>query len=110
MEVTIDLGLPTSLHRMEVGFLQDINAWIFLPEEIRLSVSNDGRDFRQVVQVTKVIPQNRKGVWSVPYTAEFSTTEARYVRLKATNLKTCLGWHKGAGQPCWVFADEITLE
>jgi len=110
MEVTIDLGLPTSLHRMEVGFLQDINAWIFLPEEIRLSVSNDGRDFRQVVQVTKVIPQNRKGVWSVPYTAEFSPTEARYVRLKATNLKTCLGWHKGAGQPCWVFADEITLE
>lgn len=110
MEVTIDLGSPTSLHQMEASFLQDINAWIFLPEEVSLSVSNDGRTFTLVVQVMKVIPQNRKGVWSVPYSAGFSPIEARFVRLKATNLKACPGWHKGAGQPCWVFADEIILE
>lgn len=110
MEVTIDLGSRTSIRKLEAGFLQDINAWILLPESVELSVSNDGQKFTRTIQVIKAIPQNRRGVWSVPYTMEFGPTDAQFVRLKATNLKTCPAWHKGAGQPCWVFADEIIIE
>lgn len=110
MEATIDLGTRTSIRKMEAGFLQDINAWIFLPESVEISVSDDGQIFERRLQIMKAIPQNRRGVWSVPFTAEFAPIEARYVRIKAVNIKTCPGWHKGAGQPCWVFADEIILE
>jgi len=110
MEATIDLGTPTVVRTMEAGFLQDINAWIFLPERVEISVSDDGRTFNPKVQVMKAIPQNRRGVWSVPYTADFGPVEARYVRIKAVNMKSCPGWHKGAGQPCWIFADEIIIE
>lgn len=110
MEATIDLGAPTSIRTMEAGFLQDVNAWIFLPESVELSISNDGENFERKVQVIKAIPQNRRGVWSEAYKAEFGPIEARYVRIKAVNMKTCPVWHKGAGQPCWVFADEIIIE
>jgi len=110
MEATIDLGARASIRKVETGFLQDINAWIFLPESVEIWISDDGEHFVRKIQMMKAIPQNRRGIWSVPFTAEFEPIEARYVRVKAANLKTCPGWHKGAGQPCWVFADEIIIE
>jgi hypothetical protein len=110
MEATIDLGSPKTLRQMRTDFLQDINAWIFLPTSVEYLVSNDGQNFKRVVEIQRLIPQDRKGVWSVPYSAEFDAVEARYVRARATSLKNCPDWHKGAGGLCWIFADEIIVE
>ncbi|MCX6134277.1 MAG: DUF4838 domain-containing protein [Ignavibacteriales bacterium] len=110
MEATIDLGSPKTITRMRSSFLQNINAWIFLPISVEYWISNDGQNFRRVVDIQRAIPQDRKGIWSVSYPAEIDPVEARYVRVKATSLKTCPNWHKGAGGLCWIFADEIIVE
>ena len=110
MEATIDLGSSKSIRRVRTDFLQDINAWIFMPRSVEFSVSNDGWEFHKVVEIQRAIPQDRKGIWRVPYVGEFEPLQARYVRVKATSLKQCPGWHKGAGGLCWIFADEIIVE
>ena len=43
------------------------------------------------------------------FAADLSGRTARYVRVIGRSLKTCPDGHPGAGQACWVFADEITL-
>jgi len=110
MEATIDLGSSKSIRRVRTDFLQDINAWIFMPRSVEFSVSNDGWEFHRVVEIQRAIPQDRKGIWRVPFVGEFEPLQARYVRVKATSLKQCPGWHKGAGGFCWIFADEIIVE
>jgi hypothetical protein len=110
MEATIDLGSPRTVRMMRTDFLQNINAWIFLPTRVEYLVSSDGREFKKVTEVQRAIPQDRKGIWSVAYPAQFDAVEARYVKVKATSLKKCPDWHKGAGGDCWIFADEIIVE
>lgn len=110
MQATVDFGSIQMVKKVETDFLQDMNAWIFLPTSVAYSVSSDGQTFHTVTTVMRVIPQDRKGVWSVPFIAEFEPTNARYVRVKATSLKQCPDWHKGAGGLCWIFADEIVVE
>jgi len=43
-------------------------------------------------------------------TRVFTDVEARYVRVRATNVGTCPTWHPGAGGKAWVFADEIVID
>ena len=35
--------------------------------------------------------------------------KARYIKVKAINLKKAPYWHHAAGLPSWVFADEIII-
>ena len=110
MEATIDLGSVKTFTKMRTDFMQNINAWIFLPTSVEYLVSNDGQNFKRVVDIQRAISQDRKGIWSVAYPAEVAPVEARYVKVRAISLKSCPDWHKGAGGPCWIFADEIIIE
>lgn len=35
--------------------------------------------------------------------------ETRYIRVNGMNLNTCPDYHPGAGEPSWVFTDEILI-
>ena len=38
------------------------------------------------------------------------STNARYVRVLAKNYGDAPYWHHAAGQPSWIFSDEIIIE
>jgi hypothetical protein len=38
-----------------------------------------------------------------------SEKNVRYVRLKAESLRVNPEWHRGVGQPCWIFCDEVVV-
>ena len=110
MEATVDLGSTQRIKRTQTDFLQDINAWVFLPVSVEFSVSDDGVTFRSISTIRNSIPEDRKGVFSTPFAVELEPTEARFVRVKAVNMKKCPEWHKGAGGLSWIFADEIIVK
>jgi hypothetical protein len=39
----------------------------------------------------------------------FKPTKARYIKVVGKNKAICPDWHKGAGNKCWVFADEVVI-
>jgi hexosaminidase len=41
---------------------------------------------------------------------EFPSVAASKLRITARSLKVCPEWHRGAGQPSWIFIDEIVVE
>ncbi len=110
MEATIDLGSVQPVRRIASGFLQDQNAWIFMPVKVEFAVSEDGQQFRTVAEVKNSIPEKTDKACVQPFVAEVSVPSVRYVRVKGVNIKACPLWHKGAGGPAWIFADEITVE
>ncbi len=109
LDVLVDLEAPTPIHSITLGCLQDVGVWIFLPEFVDVALSQDGAIFTDVAHVTHTEPQDRRDVFTHEFRADFDGREARYVRVRARNVGTCPAWHRGAGRPCWVFADEVGI-
>ncbi|TNE60700.1 MAG: glycoside hydrolase family 92 protein [Bacteroidetes bacterium] len=110
LEVVLDRGDSKPLHTVRVNFLQDENAWIFFPTQLQVMVSDDGVTFAPAGTVVNDIPPTATGSLQQTLTLELSDTSARYIKVTAGNLGVCPEGHKGAGNPCWLFVDEIYVE
>jgi alpha-L-fucosidase len=109
MEATIDLGAARTLSSISADFLQDTESWIFMPLTVEFCLSEDGRRYRVMGAMKNPVPEDETGAVVRPFTVRFDPVKARYVRVKALNMKTCPAWHKGAGGKAWIFTDEITV-
>ncbi len=110
LDLVIDLGKRRKVGKVSAGFLQDENAWVFFPVKMRVEISDDGRDFRPAGEVAGEVPLSEKGVLLKDFVLDLKGTKARYLRVVGVAQGRCPEWHKGAGNPCWIFADEVLVE
>jgi hypothetical protein len=106
---TIDLGAAKPINRLAGSFLQDQPSWIFMPSEVEYFVSNDGKTFRSVGKVKSRVELDEEDAYLDEMEVRPRVT-ARYVKMVAKNIGTCPDWHVGAGQPAWIFCDELVIE
>jgi hypothetical protein len=110
LEAVIDLDEPTVVRKIRADFMQYPLAWIFLPLKVEYSVSDDGKTFVKVATIINRIPADKGKIFLEPVSACFEKTTARYIKIYAESMKLCPDWHRGAGQPAWIFTDEIIVE
>lgn len=109
LNAVVDLGSIQLIQKLETGFLQDVGAWIFMPEEVQYFVSSNGTDYQALGTVENEVSHRSLGVNIQNFTLNVST-KARYIKVIAKNMGTCPDWHVGEGQPAWIFVDEIVIE
>lgn len=109
-DVVVDLGKKKKIERVSAGFLQDENSWVFFPQQVRVEISDDGQNFSPAGEVGCELPPTEKGLLKKDFEIALKSIQARYIRIVGVSLGKCPDWHKGAGYPCWVFADEILVE
>ncbi len=110
IDIIIDLGREMAVNSVQANFLQNQKSWIFLPVVVEYSLSSDGKKYHSFNEVVNRIPPKEEQNFIQPFNFQFmENTKARYVRVKAKNLGKCPAWHEGAGEPCWMFADEIVV-
>lgn len=110
LDLIIDLGHEMPVNSIQANFLQNQKSWIFLPVLVEYSLSSDGKKYHSFNEVLNRIPPKEEQVFIQPFNFQFmANTKARYIRIKAKNLGKCPSWHKGAGEPCWMFTDEIVV-
>ncbi len=108
LDVVVDLGKPTTVSEIRIGFMSDQGAWIFLPETIEFSVSSDGSDFKKIKSFSSELKQHQiKQIKD--FTAEGLSLNSRFIRIVAENIETCPRWHPGYGHKSWIFCDEIII-
>ena len=96
VDVTIDLGSVQPIHYVGATFMQQPGPEIFLPKNVEIFVSKDGKNFEKAGEVWNEIPVTDR---SVLYTL-FGTSikaDGRYVRYHAV----C--------SYAWLFVDEIVV-
>ncbi len=112
LTATLDLGQAWSLDSVGLDFLQDENAWIFYPESVAFEVSPEGENWTQLGMARAPVDWQAEGVRRHRFAAaevhDFAPP-IRYIRISAQSLKQCPAGHKGAGNPCWIFADEVRV-
>ena len=106
---TVDLSEVQEINRLAGSFLQDQKSWIFMPKQVEFFVSNDGKNFKSIGVMNNTISQETED----PVLHEFSFDKklsARYIKMVAKKIDACPDWHVGAGEPGWIFCDEIVIE
>ena len=85
------------------------NAWIFPPEFVELSISDNGVDWELITRLKNPLNEGdpRQGI--VMLSSRFDTVTASQVRIRAKNRGVCPPWHDAAGEPAWLFCSEIML-
>jgi len=109
LEVIIDLQKVVEIKSVSAGFLHNTNAWIFSPEWVEFSVSDDNKIFTYLGKVERMIPIKTSTKVRTKYEVDASKISARYIKIHAKNRGLCPEWHKGDGDPAWLFADEIII-
>lgn len=106
---TLDLGQPETINSISVQFLQNasVNSW--LPAEVKFEASADGTNYQLLGTVNASSGEKIIGPVIQTYQVK-SGSAARYLRITGVNRGTCPDWHFAAGQPAWLFADEIVVQ
>jgi hexosaminidase len=110
LEATLDFGRPTKIEKLELGFLRDVGVWVMLPAEVEFLVSDDGKTFRTVGLVKNDVDDHDSKPLVKDFSAKTGGASARFVRVRAKNYGKLPAWHPGAGNPAWLFADELIVE
>ncbi|MEY1638706.1 GH92 family glycosyl hydrolase [Tenuifilum osseticum] len=108
-EAVVDLGEVKPVKQISAGFLQDASPWIMMPREVSFSVSTDGQSFVEVGTIKSDIPENLMDPTIKDFTANVDT-KARFVKVYAKAFGPLPSWHESAGEPSWLFIDEITIK
>lgn len=99
LDVTVDLGTATDLRSIGADFMQVVGPEVFLPTEIVISVSEDGKNFTELSrQVHEVVKSDAVVFKNYAWTGQ---AKGRYVRYQARAGKEVGGW---------IFTDEIVVK
>ncbi|RPH92150.1 MAG: DUF4838 domain-containing protein, partial [Calditrichaeota bacterium] len=108
LEAVIDLGEMQAIHHLSADFLQHPLDWVFLPRWVDFALSEDGRNFEPVHHLVHDVPPDSGKIFLHTFQAS-ANRRARYIKISAASLKVCPPWHRGAGQPAWIFVDEVMV-
>ena len=81
-----------------MDFIQNAGAWIFLPEELIISISGDGIDFKQI-HLSHQEKATKRYLDFVHLGYQGELQRARYIRIQA----------KSQGEGAWIFTDEVIV-
>lgn len=103
--VIIDFGVPTKISSVNLGFFHGPAYWIHAPRSIQLSYADDGRDWGQFYSVD-TLP---KGIKRIPVDMNFEPITSRYLLISIESVLTIPEGNEGAGNPAWLFMDEVIV-
>lgn len=111
VDATIDLGSLKTIKSISTQFLQDQKSWIFLPTEIKILTSVDGKNYKLAYnyELKKIKPAENASIEKL--NININEKNIRYIKLIAKKLGQLPEWHLGytEGGRSWLFIDEIKL-
>ena len=106
-EALIELGAVTDVSSVSFRYFHAPDSWVWHPASVRLSVSADGVQYREV-HAGDVVVKPSPVVQG--YVAAFEKVQARYIRLMVRNQGKIPAGRPGAGSAAWMFLDEVVVE
>jgi hexosaminidase len=112
LNATIDLKTETDISKVTVHVLDQNGSWIYLPSQVEVTyipnidyTEDQLKNFpKEIKTLDLVIDKGAKTI-----TIE-SKQKCRYVKVVAKNLGTIPSGNPGAGNPAWLFVDEIEVD
>jgi hypothetical protein len=109
MEVIIDLGSVRSVKEVSVGYMLSDQGWIMPPKEMMIEGSTTNESFVPLGSMKFESMSGPEPNSILRPVLQLKPTSARYLKVKLINCGQLPDWHGAAGQPSWMFLDEILV-
>jgi hypothetical protein len=110
LNIVLDLGSKTEMRKFNISCLQNSYSWILMPSKVELYSSDDGINFVLIKEIENSVDPKKEGAIIANFKAEFNNTSVRYLKVVGKNPGVLPAWHHAAGNPSFIFADEIVVE
>jgi hexosaminidase len=111
MEAILDFGKERTFSSVRVQFYNRPVSWIFLPDNVIFSVSNDGLEWQDVSRVDYAFSRTDKlEIREAKMTFSEFTKPKRFIKIYAKNVGKCPKGSPCEGNDAWLFADEIIVD
>ena len=110
MVAVIDLRKVTTVNTIEADALQDATVLAYLPKEVMVEVSPDGKKYRilgRVKQNDAISPSGKK---IQLFTLKKQAENVRFIRVTAKNRGICPPGHSGEGMKANLYISEIVVK
>jgi hypothetical protein len=108
VSAVVDLGAVVPVTSVSLGAHQDQINWIFHPSSVAFEGSVDGVHWIDLGSADASTEPRTGGFLREDFTVSVDA-DVRYVRAKAESILICPSWHVGAGQPAFMFVDELIV-
>jgi hexosaminidase len=109
-EAVIDLKEATEIKRVKFDTSVDKSDWVFDIRGIKISVSDDGENYRTLLEKDHPSLTDEDPNIIYNHTFDFEPATTRFVKIKALVEHSIPAWHPAVGKPGWIFIDEIVIE
>ncbi len=111
LDATIDFGKDTEVSKITLHTLQQAGSWIYLPSQVEVSF---------IPYIDTTIITKHPPIETITHIVKDENNEqvlqltepktCRYIRVVAKNIGIISSEKPGAGNPAWLFVDEIEVE
>ncbi len=110
MVLTLDLGMAQQLKEVKLQFLNRPDMWIFAPDFVTLSASENGVDWLDINRADFAHDRDDQ-TYTKEAVLQFSeyTRPKRFLKVYVKNIGNCPNWHVGKGKKAWLFVDEVLV-
>lgn len=107
-DLIIDLGSVKDIQNVSIGLLHNPGNWIFIPAAVEIKLSEDGINYTDAGgNKPDIITPSEPG--GILYSLINIQQKARYIHVKAKNIRNCPEGHPGEGNKAWLFVDEVLV-
>ena len=107
IDATLDLGAATTITQIATRFINSRGSWIHLPTSVEVLGSVDGKTFTRL-GLQQNFDTSKEGNLPVLFTVP--STSVRYIQLIAHPVAIIPAGFAGAGNPSWLFMDELIIK
>jgi len=109
IELEIDLTKETPLTSVTMDFLQNAYSWILLPKDVQVFTSSDGTNYRLAASVTHDVPPTGSNTVIHTFKADLTGMTSRTLKIIAHSQGNLPAGHHAAGNPSFMFTDEVII-
>src|SRR5690606_13383155 len=108
-EAVIDLKTVKEIQYVSANFLQDAKPWTFVPKKLKVYGSTDGKNFEFLGEISSRTNAEDETVQIEKLEVHFKKTKVKFVKIIAENYGKLPASHISAGEPAYIFVDEIKI-
>jgi Glycosyl hydrolase family 20, domain 2/Fn3 associated/F5/8 type C domain len=109
LDLVLDLGEITEITRVSMSFLRNNKRWIFLPTNVEVSISSNGKTYESVQKVELDATMNDEIIMQAVGVGT-GQVKTRFIKVVAKNYGKLPEAHSAKGNNAWLFVDEISVE
>ncbi len=110
LEAVIDLGSEQTVSSVALQTCVEKGSWVFDARAFTVSGSTDGKTFTQLATESYPVMQPTDPNRIYPHRLTFTPAKVRYVKVLVRSEHEIPSWHPGAGNPGFLFVDEIEVK